>query len=109
MNERRTLYDHSHNLLATATVIRYGDRYIGTADTAKMPPSARRIFERFEKLMDDQVVSILEAAAQEIALMDIISVSDDGTVASLEDVQILPRARTVSFKEGIHLTYPQSG
>jgi hypothetical protein len=108
MPKRITLYDRDHNLLGVATVEKFGDGFSGNVDTTQMPAAARWTFARYEKLVNDQVLSMLDVIEHEIARMGIVSVSDDGVVIELEDVRLLLNAGTVSFREAVQLTYSVS-
>jgi hypothetical protein len=105
MPKRITLHDRNHNVLGIATVEHRGDCLRGYVDISKMPASARWTFERYEKLVNDQVLNMLDVIENEIAKMGIVSVSEDGLVIELEDVRLLPKAGRVSFKEAVQLTY----
>jgi hypothetical protein len=105
MAKRITLYDRNHNALGIATVEDRGDCLRGYVDTSKMPAAARWTFERYEKLVNDQVLNMLDVIEHEIAKMGIVSVSEDGLVIELEDVRLLPKAGKVSFREAVQLTY----
>ena len=105
MPKRITLYDRDHNILGIATVQDRGDFYAGYVDTSKMPAAARWTFERYEKLLNDEVLSMLDVIEQEIANMGIVSVDDDAVITTLQDVKLLPKAGTVSFREAVQLTY----
>ncbi len=105
MQKRVTLYDRNHNVLGIATVEDRGDCHSGQVDTSNMPASARWTFERYEKLVNDQVLAMLDVIEHEIAGMGIVSVSEDNLMVELADVRLLPRAGKISFREAVQLTY----
>lgn len=105
MSKRITLYDRDHNVLGIATVEDRGDCSAGHVDATSMPASARWTFERYEKLVNDQVLSMLDVIEHEIAKMGIVSVDEDGMIVELADVRLLPNAARICYRRGIQLTF----
>src|SRR3712207_2071653 len=92
------LLDRGGNVIATAAVSPEGGGYVGTARVAEAPVAARQLFDEFEALVDQQVFSLLDRLEDQIAALAISAVFGDGRAAPVVDLQLFPRARTISFK-----------
>lgn len=91
-------FDAASHPLATAMVEDQGDHYTGTIDLRVMPLGSLRKFEEYEALVEGQVLSRLNEAEEEISAMSIRAAFSGDRDTPVTDLQIFPRAGTVSFK-----------
>lgn len=93
-----SLIDRSHARVAALDVRGVGDSYEGTIDLAGTSPRLRALFERFEEVVEGQMFSLLDAVEEEIGQLPLKVEFEDGTEALVEDLQVYPSTRAVSFK-----------
>ena len=91
------LLDASDVVLATSSVESRGDQYSGSIDLRAMPPRIREIFERYENIVNDQSLSLLDQIEDEINDLHLAARLGADTF-KIKDVQIFPEAGTVFFK-----------
>lgn len=108
MNQRTIkLLGPSGELLATGQAAPEGDHFAGSIDLTPMPASMLQIFQEFEELVNGQVFSLLDDVEQRINDLGIKVVFDDGREAFIEDLQIYPDTRLISFdiRAGNHASF----
>ncbi|MDR3633931.1 MAG: hypothetical protein P4L84_09010 [Isosphaeraceae bacterium] len=98
MSQMIRLIDSARTLLAVGHVEQSGPHFAGTIEPAAMPLALRRKFEEFEELVNGQVFSLTDQIEEEIAALPLSVVFEDGVEGSVEDLQIFPKAGTISFK-----------
>lgn len=84
--------------MATAVVEEKGGYYSGTIDLGRMPECLLKVFDEYERLVNDQVLGLLDQIEERIQNTPLIAVFADGHEASATDVQVFPKAGTVSFR-----------
>ncbi len=92
------LLDQGRNLIATAVVEDRGGYFSGSVNLERMPADVRRKFEEYEDLVNGQVLGLLDSLEDDIAAAPIVALFRDGRGAMVEDLQIFPQAKTVSYR-----------
>lgn len=92
------LLDSTHSILARATVEDKGSHYSGSVDVAEMPPELLKLFEEYESFVKNQVLGRLDELEEEIEKKNLAATIDDGPEVGIRDVQVFPRAGTISFR-----------
>lgn len=92
------LIDAARALLATAEVVDEGLYFGGTINLESTPPSLRALFDEFEEVVNDQMLSFLDEIQEKISAFGIKVVFADGFEADVKDLQVFPTAGEVSFK-----------
>src|SRR5262245_36139771 len=92
------LIDKNKSLIAVAQVSDEGAHFGGTIDLSATPAPVRALFEEFEELVNDQVLSLLDEIQAKIGTLSIKAVFDDGAEAAVKDLQVYPSTGDVSFK-----------
>ena len=100
MNERTVkLMDQDRNVVAVARVVEEGGRYEGAVDLTRTPADLRALFEEFEEIVNGQMFSFLDEIEDKIAALSLKTVLDNnGTEASVRELQIYPSTGEISFK-----------
>ena len=86
------------NVVATAEVEDKGDYYSGSVNLDKMPEALRLEFEEYELLINDGVFSLIDQIEEQIGIDSFTVVFEGDTRFYVDDLQIFPRAGTISFK-----------
>jgi hypothetical protein len=92
------LIDKARAVVAEAKVADEGDYYGGVIDLSLTPPGARALFDEFEEIVNGQMLSFLDEIQEKLAGLGIKAVFDDGTEASIHDLQVYPGVGEVSFR-----------
>ena len=90
--------DASGNLMATGSVNDEGGHYGGTIQVRELPASTRDLFEEFEEIVSDQMLSFIDEIQARIGALRVKVVFSDGHESALDDLQIYPSTGDVSFK-----------
>lgn len=99
MNPRTVkLIDPARNVLAVARVSLQRDHYEGEIDLHALPDSAREVFNEFEEIVNGQMFSFLDEIQQKIVGLDLRILLENGHEALIQDLQVFPSTRAVSFK-----------
>ena len=98
MSQTINLIDARQNVVAVATVDDKGSYFSGTVSVDRMPEPMLKTFEQYESLINDQVLSLLDEIEQCIDGMLLTAVFGDGHAIFAADLQIFPKAGTISFK-----------
>lgn len=92
------LIDASHNVLAIAHVVDFGDWYGGTIDLGFTPSPLRALFDEFEEIVNGQMLSFLDKIQEQIASLAVKAVFEMGCEVFVNDLQVFPSTAAVSFK-----------
>src|SRR4051812_34087442 len=92
------LVDQSSARVATLRVEPVGDRYRGTICLDATPPELRHLFEEFEENVEGQMFTLADEIEEKIGVIPLKVVFLDGTEAYVEDLQVYPSTKRVSFK-----------
>ena len=92
------MVDQRGEVVATAVVCEREGRLTGTIDLAPMPTGLRQKFQEYEEIVRDQVFSLLDDIEQQIGAIPLTVLFDDGLEVPIQDLQIYPSARRVSFQ-----------
>ena len=63
-----------------------------------MPPGLKRLFEEYEEIVEGQIFALLDGIEEKIGVIPFKVSFEDGTEASVEDLQVFPSTGAVSFK-----------
>ncbi len=102
------LVDRSSARIAELDVTEVGDSYRGLIDLDSTPPLIRQLFERFEELVESQVFNVADEVEDKIAELALKAVFPNGKEAFVDDLQVYPSTRRVSFKAGHRSLTPAS-
>jgi hypothetical protein len=92
------LTDAHGNRVATVAVDQRGDYYSGSIDLEDLPGDLLHAFEEYEEIVSEQMFGLLDEAEEKIARYGLKIGLDDGNEAFIEDLQVFPGTRRVSFK-----------
>ena len=92
------LVDQTSTRIACLSIQPTGDRYSGTISLNAMPPQLKHLFEEFEEMVEGQMFSLADEIEEKIAALPLKVVFENGTEAEVEDLQIYPSTKRVSFK-----------
>jgi hypothetical protein len=92
------LLDQSRARIAVLDVTHAGGHYEGTIDLETTPPQIMKLFEEFEEIVEGQMFSLLDAVEEKIESIALKASFEDGTEAYVDDLQVYPSTRAVSFK-----------
>lgn len=92
------LVDQSSTRIAVLNVEPSGDRYRGTICLDVMPPELKHLFEEFEENVEGQMFSLADEVEEKIGLIPLRVVFPNGVEAYVDDLQIYPSTKRVSFK-----------
>ena len=92
------LVDQSSTTVAVLNVTLIGDRYRGTICLDATPPELKHLFEEFEENVEGQMFSLADEIEEKIGEIPLKVVFPNGMEASVEDLQVYPSTRRVSFK-----------
>src|SRR5437763_12674958 len=92
------LVDQSSTRVAVLNVEPSGDRYHGTICLDATPPELRHLFEEFEENVEGQMFTLADEIEDKIGVIPLKVVFPDGTEAFVEDLQVYPSTKRVSFK-----------
>ncbi len=92
------LLDESSTKIAVLDVEPDGDRYRGTICLDRMPPELKRLFVDFEESVEAQMFNLADEVEEKIAANQLRVVLPTGTEGQVEDLQVYPSTKRVSFK-----------
>ena len=92
------LIDKSGAVIATAQIVDEGAQYGGTIDLNSTPPALRALFDEFEEVVNDQMLSFLDDIQRKIGSFGIKAVFHDGLEADVKELQVFPATGDVSFQ-----------
>lgn len=92
------LIDPTSARVACVQVALVGDRYSGTISLDKAPAELRQLFGRFEELAEGQMFSLADEVEEQIEAWELKVVFEDGAERPVEDLQVYPSTRLVSFR-----------
>jgi hypothetical protein len=92
------LVDQSSARVAVLNVEHSGDRYRGTICLDMTPSELKRLFEEFEENVEGQMFSLADEVEEQIGAVPLKVLFPNGKEAFIEDLQIYPSTKRVSFK-----------
>src|SRR3954471_6130778 len=92
------LVDQSSARIAVLNVTLTGDLYSGTICLDATPPQLQRLFEEFEEIVEGQMFSLADQIEEKIGAIPLRVVFANGMEAYVEDLQVYPSTKRVSFK-----------
>src|SRR2546426_25117 len=92
------IIDQRREVVATAQVTQTGERFAGLIDLSPMPASLRERFEEYEEIVNGQMFSLLDEIEEQIGAVPLKAVFEGGCESVLEELQIYPSTRRVTFK-----------
>jgi hypothetical protein len=98
ISQRVTLIDQAHQVVAMAQVAEQDGAFIGRIDLSLMPVSLRQLFEEYEEIVTTHMFSLLDAIEEQIEMLHLQGVFENGHEATLTNVQIYPSTKKVSFQ-----------
>jgi hypothetical protein len=98
ISQRVTLIAQGQQVVGTARVAEQDGTFIGRIDLRLMPVSLRRLFEEYEEIVTTHMFSLLDAIEEQIEMLHLQGVFENGHEATLINVQIYPSTKKVSFQ-----------
>jgi hypothetical protein len=92
------LVDRSSTRIAVLNVELSGDRYRGTICLDAMPPELKHLFEEFEENVEGQMFNLADEIEEKIGAIPLRVGFPNNTEACVEDLQVYPSTKRVSFK-----------
>ena len=92
------LTDPSGVRIASLDVALVGDHFEGTISLESTPSTVRQVFQQFEAIVEEQILSLLHDIEEKIGATSLRAIFADGSAASVCDLQVFPSTRAVSFK-----------
>ncbi|WP_223642616.1 hypothetical protein [Corallococcus sp. EGB] len=92
------LVDAQGNLIGRVRVSAKGGRWSGEVDLNGAAPSIVSLFAEFEELVNEQVLSLLDDMEAQIARLGARLLVAGEEALPVEDLQIYPAERVVSFR-----------
>ncbi len=92
------LVDPSSTKVAVPNVEPSGDHYRSTICLDAAPPELRRLFEEFEENVEGQMFSLADEIEEKIEAAPLRVVFPNGVEAYVDDLQVYPSTKRVSFK-----------
>lgn len=92
------LVDQSSTRVAVLNVALIGDCYRGTICLDATPPELKRLFEEFEENVEGQMFALADEIEEKIGVIPLKVVFSNGMEACVEDLQVYPSTKRVSFK-----------
>ena len=75
-----------------------GDRYRGTVCLDTTPLELKHLFEEFEENVEGQMFTLADEMEEKIGAIPLKVVFPNGMEAHVEDLQVYPSTKRVSFK-----------
>lgn len=92
------LVDPSSTKVAVLNVESIGDRYRGTICLDATPPELKHLFEEFEENVEGQMFTLADEVEEKVAGIPLKVIFPNGIEAYVEDLQVYPSTKRVSFK-----------
>lgn len=105
------LLGQSGMVLATARVVDEGTHFGGAIDLSSTPAEVLALFENFEEIVNQQMLSFLDEIEDKIDALRVQAVFADGSKVPVSSLQVYPAASEVSFKVSASVTpqtFPQA-
>ena len=88
-----------------AVKLRWADgRYSGSVDVTEMPPIVHQLFDRYNQIVENQVLSLLDEVEMDIQSLGLYAVLDGQDRVEVTDIQLFPGARQISFLPAVSTT-----
>ena len=92
------LVDHTSRRVAVLNVALIGDIYRGTICLDATPPELKHLFDDFEENVEGQMFPLADEIEEKIGAISLKVVFPNGAEARVEDLQVYPSSKRVSFK-----------
>ncbi|WP_044279737.1 hypothetical protein [Myxococcus stipitatus] len=92
------MVDARGNLIGGVRVSEKGGRWSGDIDLGGTASSIVSLFTRFEEMVNGQMFSFLDEMEAEIRQLGVRLLTTEGTSLPVDDLQIYPAERVVSFR-----------
>jgi hypothetical protein len=92
------LLDHDSTAIAGLNVQWNGERYRGTIALDDTPLAIRDLFGEFETTVEGRLFALVDEVEDRIAALALKVVDADGVEFPVEDLQVYPSTRKVSFR-----------
>ncbi len=92
------LVDKSATKVAALNVALIGHHYRGTICLDATPPELKHLFEEFEENVEGQMFTLADEIEEKIRMLLLKVIFPNGTEACVEDLQVYPSTKRVSFK-----------
>lgn len=92
------LIDQDSDRVADLDVSLVGDLYRGTISLDATPPQLKHLFEEFEELVEGQVFNLADEIEEKIGEYSLRVVYANGSEVPVDDLQVYPSTKRVSFK-----------
>jgi hypothetical protein len=92
------LIDQQSAQVATLDVRFRDDHFEGTIALETTPLYLRKLFERFEEVVEGQMFSLLDDIEEKIATARLRVLLENGAEACVTDLQVFPSTQAVSLK-----------
>jgi len=92
------LMDQSSARVAVLNVSFVGDVYRGTICLDGAAPELVRLFEQFEAVVEGQMFGLADEIERKIEAISLRALSEDALEARVEDLQVFPSTKRVSFR-----------
>jgi hypothetical protein len=92
------IIDRLQNVVAMARVSRRDDLFSGEIDLSLMPEEFRKRFEEYETLVNGQMFALLDEIEGQFDPLLLSVVLESGQEFEIEELQVYPTSKRVSFK-----------
>jgi hypothetical protein len=92
------LIDEASRKIAALEVARDGDLYTGTICLDAVPPRLLHLFQEFEEFVEGQMFTLADEVEEKLAAVPLRVEFANGLDAVVEDLQVYPSTKRVSFK-----------
>lgn len=92
------IIDLCQTVVATAHVVKKDERFTGWVDLHAMPMNLRQLFDEYEEIVNGQLFSFLDEIEEQVNALQLSVSFDGGEEVNIEDLQIYPTTRRISFK-----------
>ena len=92
------LVDRFSTKIAVLNVAPVGDHYRGTICLDATPPELQCLFREFEENVEGQMFSLADEIEEKIGVIPLRVAFPNGGEAYVEDLQVYPSTKRVSFK-----------
>ena len=93
-----TILDSAGRVVAHAEVSEGAGLFTGQVDLRAMPAALRQTFAEYEAIVNGQMFSLLDAIEGQVASLRPRVVFAGGQESTIEDLQIYPTTRRLSFR-----------
>jgi hypothetical protein len=91
------LLDQSRTRIASLSVAAVGSHYEGDVSLDATPSNLMKLFEQYEEIVEGQMFGLLDSIEENIADAGLRVAFEDGTEADVDDLQVFPSRKAISF------------